>query len=152
MAPPRFRPIRIDDRMRNARLCYDHIAGRLGVTLADALREHGRVEFSGEGGVLTGAGETFLRELGVDLEELRQRRRVFCRPCIDWSERRAHLAGAVGAALAQRLMDLRWIARVRDSRTLTVTPVGRQSIERTFGCSLDHTAAALHLRLVAAHA
>ena len=69
-----------------------------------------------------------------------QSRRVFCRPCIDWSERRAHLAGAVGAALADRLMALRWIARKRDTRALTITPIGWGKIEQTFGCSLhDHT-------------
>jgi hypothetical protein len=65
---------------------------------------------------------------------------VFCRPCIDWSERRPHLAGAVGAAVALWLMESRWIARKRDSRALTITPIGWSAIERAFGCSLhDHT-------------
>jgi hypothetical protein len=65
---------------------------------------------------------------------------VFCRPCIDWSARRAHLAGSVGAALADRLMALHWIARKRDTRALTITPIGWSKIEQTFGCSLhDHT-------------
>jgi DNA-binding transcriptional ArsR family regulator len=140
IAPPRLRPIRIDDTMRQARMCYDHIAGRLGVTLADALRQHGQVELADDGGLVTPAGEAFFAKLGVDLSASRSRRRVFCRPCIDWSERRAHLAGAVGAALATRLIDLRWIARKRGSRALSVTPIGWSNIERTFGCSLhDHT-------------
>ena len=140
IAPPRLRAIRIDDTMRQARMCYDHVAGRLGVTLADALREHGHVEFADDGGVVTPAGEAFFAKFGIDLSASRQSRRVFCRPCIDWSERRAHLAGAVGAALANRLMALRWIARKRDTRALTITPIGWSNIERTFGCSLhDHT-------------
>jgi DNA-binding transcriptional ArsR family regulator len=140
IAPPRLRPIRIDDTMRQARMCYDHIAGRLGVTLAEALREQNHVEFADDGGLVTPAGEAFFAKLGVDLSASRSSRRVFCRPCIDWSERRAHLAGAVGAALAARLMDLRWIARKRDSRALSITPIGWSQIERTFGCSLhDHT-------------
>jgi DNA-binding transcriptional ArsR family regulator len=140
IAPPRLRPIRIDDTMRQARMCYDHVAGQLGVVMADALREHGHVEFADDGGVVTPSGEAFFAKFGVDLSDSRQSRRVFCRPCIDWSERRAHLAGAVGAALANRLMQLRWIARKRDTRALTITPIGWANIERTFGCSLhDHT-------------
>ena len=139
IAPPRFRPIRIDDAMRQARMCYDHIAGQLGVTLADALRAQQHIEFADDGGIVTPAGETFFARLGVDLATSRQSRRVFCRPCIDWSERRAHLAGAVGAAIADRLMALRWIARKRDSRALAITPIGWSNIERTFACSLhDH--------------
>jgi hypothetical protein len=89
---------------------------------------------------VTPSGEAFFARIGIDLTASRTSRRVFCRPCIDWSERRAHLAGAVGAALANRLMELRWIARKRDTRALSITPIGWSNIERTFGCSLhDHT-------------
>jgi DNA-binding transcriptional ArsR family regulator len=136
IAPPRRRPIRIDDDMRNARLCYDHVAGRLGVGLADALRARDHLELSHEGAALTASGEAFLHEFGVDVETARHSRRIFCRPCIDWSERRPHLAGAVGAALAQRLLALRWIARVRDGRALVITPAGRRNLEQTFGILL----------------
>jgi DNA-binding transcriptional ArsR family regulator len=152
ISPPRVRPPRIDPDMRAARMCYDHIAGRLGVVLADALLEHQHVEFAEDGGVVTPAGEAFFARLGVDLSAARQSRRVFCRPCLDWSERRPHLAGAVGAAVARRLMDNRWIARKRDGRALTITPTGGIAIERAFGCSLhDHTVHARPaLRVVAA--
>jgi DNA-binding transcriptional ArsR family regulator len=136
IAPPRCRPIRMNDDMRTARLCYDHLAGRLGVGLADALRARDHLELGDEGGALTASGEAFLREFGIDVEMARHSRRIFCRPCIDWSERRPHLAGAVGAALAQRLFALRWIARVRDGRTLVVTPAGRRNLEQTFGVLL----------------
>ncbi|MGB9366492.1 MAG: winged helix-turn-helix domain-containing protein [Xanthobacteraceae bacterium] len=140
VAPPRLKPIRIDDTMRQARMCYDHVAGQLGVVLADALNEHGHVEFADDGGVVTPSGEAFFANFGVDLSKARRTRRAFCRTCIDWSERRAHLSGAVGAALADRLMGLRWIARKRDTRALTITPIGWGKIEQTFGCSLhDHT-------------
>jgi DNA-binding transcriptional ArsR family regulator len=149
IAPPRCRPIRIDDDMRSARLCYDHVAGRLGVGLADALRMRGHVELGDEGGVLTGAGEAFLREFGVDVEAARQSRRIFCRPCLDWSERRPHLAGAVGAALACRLFALGWIARMRDKRTLTVTPAGRRNLRQTFDVLLPERDNSGSRRLVA---
>jgi len=140
LAPPRLRPIRVDADMRKARMCYDHIAGQLGVTLADALSEHRHVEFSEDGGVVTPAGEAFFARLGVDLAAARTGHRVFCRPCLDFSERRTHLAGTVGAALADRLFGLRWISRKRDSRALTITSAGWGKIEQAFGCSLhDHT-------------
>jgi DNA-binding transcriptional ArsR family regulator len=141
IAPPRLRPIRIDDTMRNARMCYDHLAGRLGVMLADALSEQQHIEFSEDGGLVTPSGEAFFAKFGIDLSNARKNRRVFCRPCVDWSERRPHLAGAVGAALASRLMDLDWIKRKRDTRAIAITPIGWANIERTFDCSLhDHTA------------
>lgn len=140
LSPPRLRPIRVDDAMRKARMCYDHIAGQLGVVLADALSARHHIEFSDDGGIVTSSGEAFFARLGIDLEAQRQSKRVFCRPCIDFSERRAHIAGAVGAALARRLMDLHWIARKRDGRALTITPAGWGKIEQTFGCALhDHT-------------
>jgi DNA-binding transcriptional ArsR family regulator len=140
IAPPRLRPIRIDETMRNARMCYDHLAGRLGVTLADALSELQHVEFSDDGGVVTASGEVFLTKFGIDLSSVRKNKRLFCRPCLDWSERRPHLAGAIGAALADRLMNLNWIKRKRDTRAITITPIGWANIERTFSCSLhDHT-------------
>jgi DNA-binding transcriptional ArsR family regulator len=150
-APPRVRPPRIEPGMRAARMCYDHIAGQLGVTLADALLANRHVEFAEDGGIVTPSGEAFFAKLGIDLSAARTSRRVFCRPCLDWSERRPHLAGSVGAALARRLMDNRWIARKRDSRALTVTPAGWTGIERAFGCSLaDHTVQARPaLRVVA---
>jgi len=136
IAQPRIRAVRIGEDMRNARMCYDHLAGRLGVTIADALRENHHVEFADDGGVVTPSGEAFFAKLGIDLATARQSRRVFCRPCLDWSERRPHLAGAVGAAIARRLTELRWIARQRDGRALTITPIGWSAIERAFGCSL----------------
>jgi DNA-binding transcriptional ArsR family regulator len=136
ISPPRCRPVKIDERMRNARMCYDHVAGRLGVGLTDWLRAHDHVEFNDDGGALTAAGEEFLREFGVDIADARQSRRIFCRPCIDWSERRPHLAGAVGAALASRLFALGWISRVRDGRALLITPSGRRHLEQTFGFAL----------------
>jgi DNA-binding transcriptional ArsR family regulator len=140
LAPPRLRPIRVDAEMRKARMCYDHFAGHLGVVLADALGEHQHIELGDDGGVVTPSGEAFFAKLGVDLAAARTSRRVFCRPCLDFSERRAHIGGAVGAALASRLMELNWVVRKRDSRALTITPLGWGKIQQTFGCSLhDHT-------------
>jgi DNA-binding transcriptional ArsR family regulator len=137
ISPPRYRAIRIDEGMRTARMCYDHVAGRLGVGLADALQSRDHIVFGEDAAELTSSGEAFLREFGVDIDAARLRRRLFCRPCIDWSERRPHLAGAIGQALAQRLFALGWITRVRDGRALMVTPAGRRNLIDTFGVDLS---------------
>jgi DNA-binding transcriptional ArsR family regulator len=136
-APPHHRPSsKLDDAMRTARTCYDHFAGKLGVGLTDALCAHGYVALSGEGGEVTDSGVAFLEKFGVDLGAARSRRRIFCRPCLDWTERRPHLGGSVGAALAQRCFDLDWLKRMRESRALTLTPAGRRGLSQTFGVSL----------------
>jgi DNA-binding transcriptional ArsR family regulator len=135
--PPRFQPkSKLDDELRHARTCYDHIAGVLGVGLAERLTERGFVILADEGGEVTPTGMDFLGKLGVDLSGARGKRRVFCRPCLDWTERRPHIGGAVGAALAQRCFELKWIERMRGSRALTVTPAGRRSLQEHFCLSI----------------
>jgi hypothetical protein len=135
--PPRHRPPgKFDVALRNARTCYDHFAGRLGVGLADALVGRGHVVLGDDGGEVTASGVDFLNEFGIDLAAAQQRKRAFCRPCLDWTERRPHLAGAVGASLAQRCFDMCWFERMRDSRALVITPSGRRGLAEVFGLSL----------------
>jgi DNA-binding transcriptional ArsR family regulator len=134
--PRRSPPGKFDGALRNARTCYDHFAGRLGVGLADALVERGHVVLDDEGGEITAPGIDFLNRFGLDLAAAQQRRRTFCRPCLDWTERRPHLAGAVGAALASRCFELHWFERMRDSRALVITPSGRRGLAEMFGLSL----------------
>ena len=132
--PPRYRPRwRGDEELRTARTCYDHLAGRLGVALADALARSHHVEMTDDGGMVTPAGETFFSGLGVDVHDIDRGRRAFCRPCLDWSERRPHLAGALGAALAARCFELGWVARIRDTRALKIPPKGERGFAETFG-------------------
>ena len=119
--------------LRTARTCYDHLAGRLGVALADSLTNAGHVTLSQDGGEVTERGHAFLCDFGA---EPVAGKRVFCRPCLDWSERRPHLAGRLGAALAARCLDLRWVERQRDSRAVTITAIGTQGFADTFGISL----------------
>jgi len=135
--PPRFQPkSKVDEHLRYARTCYDHIAGMLGVGLAERLTERGLVILGDEAGEVTAAGAEFLSGLGVDLSGARAKRRIFCRPCVDWTERRAHIGGAVGAALATRCFELKWIEHMRDSRALTVTPAGRRGLMEIFELSI----------------
>lgn len=134
--PRRHPPSKQENALRLARTCYDHFAGKLGVGLVDALTSRGHLVLTEEGGEVTGSGMEFLARCGVDLEAARQRRRAFCRPCLDWTERRLHLGGAVGAALAARCFDLGWTARLRDSRAVTITPAGRDGLAENFGLLL----------------
>jgi DNA-binding transcriptional ArsR family regulator len=142
MTPPRLRRVRMHPAMRTARLCYDHCAGLLGVGIADALRERGRIELGDDGGIVTQQGAGFFLEFGIEIEALRRQKRLFCKPCLDWSERRPHLAGAVGAALASRMLTLGWIARVRDTRALRITPAGYAGLHDVFGFALNEGALA----------
>jgi len=135
--PPRFQPrSKLDDKLRHARTCYDHIAGVVGVGLAERLTEREFVVLGDEAGEVTPSGLEFLGRLGVDLSPARAKRRVFCRPCLDWTERRSHIGGAVGAALAQRCFELKWIERVRESRALDITPAGRRGLSEFFSLSV----------------
>jgi DNA-binding transcriptional ArsR family regulator len=135
--PPRFQPkSKFDDGLRHARTCYDHIAGVVGVGLAEQMAARDFVVLGDEAGEVTPAGMEFLSKLGVDLSGVRNKRRVFCRPCLDWTERRLHIGGAVGAALADRCFELKWFERARDSRALNVTPAGRRGLMESFALSV----------------
>ena len=122
-----------DEALRSARTCYDHLAGRLGVALAASLADRRYVRLDEDGGEVTPEGARFFEELGLDLAGAAGRRRRFCRPCIDWSERRPHLGGAVGAALAERCFALGWVERVKDSRAVAITTRGHDGFLANFG-------------------
>jgi DNA-binding transcriptional ArsR family regulator len=130
-SPPRYRPRSPrEDALRLARTCYDHFAGRLGVAIADSLCARGHVILGDDGGQVTTSGLAFLTQLGADVS--RPSRRPFCRHCLDWTERRPHLSGLVGASIATRCFDLGWVQRGRNPREVTITPKGREGFRRSF--------------------
>jgi DNA-binding transcriptional ArsR family regulator len=130
-------PARCDEELRTARTCYDHLAGRLGVGLADALMRRDFVVLDHDGGEVTSAGFEFFAGLGIDLAAPAKSRRVFCRPCLDWTERRHHLAGHVGACLLRHCVERGWVKRKRDSRAVTITPVGAERMADVFEVTLS---------------
>jgi DNA-binding transcriptional ArsR family regulator len=135
--PPRFRPpSRIDDEMRRARTCYDHLAGELGVALTDSMIERGHVVLDTDAGELTAEGSAFLTGLGADLASPAHSRRAFCRPCLDWSERRPHLAGRVGAAIARLAFEQDWIRRRPQVRSVELTEHGVLAFKTIFGAQI----------------
>ena len=121
--------------LRLARTCYDHLAGRLGVALTERMLELALLEPVGEEFVLSAAGDKKLRDLGVDVAGSLTSRRCFARRCLDWSERRHHLAGSLGASLAKRLFELNWLERVPGGRAVRMTAAGAQGLLREFGLS-----------------
>jgi DNA-binding transcriptional ArsR family regulator len=141
--------------VRFARTCYDHLAGMLGTSIMEAMLDRGLIA-GGEGVFdpgtaradrlaapgfdldyrLTARGADELAVLGIDLHSLRERRRPLIRYCVDWSEQRHHLAGSLGAALAERMFDLGWVTRARTSRAVHVTDDGRRGLREAFGLEL----------------
>jgi DNA-binding transcriptional ArsR family regulator len=123
------------EALRFARTCYDHLAGRLGVLLADTLVERGLV--SSTGSDVTTAGEDWLRSQEIDVAALRRSRRTYVRYCLDWTERRDHLAGAVGAAIAHTMLARRWIVRVDGTRAVRLTQRGRDGLYRALDLEIQ---------------
>src|SRR6185312_6231949 len=142
--PPRHQPRSPQDAaLRFARTCYDHLAGTLGVALTDALTRRGDIELSDEGGEVTPQGSRFLASFGVDLSAPARSRRLFREPCLDWSERRYHVRGRVGAGLLCRCMELGWFKRERDTRALRLTTAGKIGLAETSGIEADDKAGAV---------
>src|ERR1700749_1814998 len=113
--------------IRMARSCYDHLAGVVAVELTGRMEASGAIRASGEWEYEPGrAGEKFFAKLGIDVDAVRHGRRAFARRCLDWTERKPHLAGALGAALFNRLVEIGWVARKRDSRVVRVTHLGEK--------------------------
>ena len=131
-APPPIRTGPRDAAMRRARICYDHLAGEIAVALTGAMVARGQIEIGPDGAALTESGRLLLSEIGVELPP-EGKGAVFCRPCLDWSERRHHIAGAVGAALYRTFVARGWIRRAAEGRTVTFSPPGREALRRHFG-------------------
>ena len=139
--PSRYQPRSIrDEALRFARTCYDHLAGQVGVAIADALVANGHVVLGEDGGEVTERGARFLTGFGADLRP--RGKRIFCRPCLDWSERRYHVAGLVGAEIWRRCLELRWLTRERDSRALRLTAAGKAGLLDAFGVDMSSKALA----------
>jgi DNA-binding transcriptional ArsR family regulator len=128
------------DELRLARSCYDHLAGRAGVALTEALVADGCLVEDGRTYAVTPAGQARLGGLGIDSDavamEARERRRYLARVCLDWSERRHHLAGALGQALLTRVLALGWFERRQGTRALVLTNAGRRALWRELGVRL----------------
>ena len=119
--------------------CYDHLAGQLGVSIADALVQARAIELDDDAGLVTDVGIKYLRRAGIDVftngASGAHSPRPLCRPCLDWSERRFHIAGKLGAAICRHPLEQRWLRRVDDTRALDITSRGRAALREAFAIS-----------------
>ena len=118
--------------LRKARVCYDHLAGDLGVLVFDSLDRRRWLRAGGATLELTPDGGRFCREFGIDVDALAQERRPLCRACLDWSVRRHHLAGALGAAVLKRCLSLGWARRAKGSRVVVFSDAGERALRERF--------------------
>jgi len=121
-----------DARLREARVCYNHLAGRMGVQMYDSMLRRGLIAEDAETVSLTAQGITFAAQFGVDIAALERRRTPLCRTCLDWSERRTHLAGSVGRALLAQMEAKGWVRRDPDSRAIQFIANGREAFDTAF--------------------
>ncbi len=123
-----------DPAMRTARVCYDHLAGDMAVRIFDSLQQRGFLQTtSAPGGIgLTLKGEGFVSDFGIDLGALKANRRPICRTCLDWSERRNHLAGSLGAALLAQFKAHAWLRQEKNGRTVHISPPGERELKMLF--------------------
>ena len=128
----RARPGPRDPELRKARVCYNHLAGDFGVRMLDRLVADGNMTLDGDEIALTASGESRMAALGIDLAPLQAQRRPLCRTCLDWSERRSHLAGALGEALLTRFIEIGWAKREMGSRVIRFTPPGEKACLAAF--------------------
>jgi DNA-binding transcriptional ArsR family regulator len=124
--------------LRRARVCYDHLAGELAVDMLDGLVARGVLEDRDGALSLTGGGADFMRSFGVAVEALPRGRRPLCKACLDWSERRSHLAGSLGAAVLTRVYDLGWARRLEGTRVVAFSAPGLAAFEAAFGPPARH--------------
>ena len=119
-----------DEELRKARICYNHLAGHMGVQMYDSFVRQGFLDIGADGLVLTNTGARFADGFGIDLKELQAKKSPLCRECLDWSERRSHLAGSLGRALLTQMENLGWAKRIPGSRVVRFTHVGEAAFRR----------------------
>jgi DNA-binding transcriptional ArsR family regulator len=122
--------------LRKARVCYDHLAGELAVSMYDRFTQARWLQFNQQTLALTKEGEASMSRFGIDLDGVRAQKRTLCRACMDWSERRNHLAGALGAAILDRILEKGWARRERASRLIVFKPSGERAFKQAFGANV----------------
>jgi len=118
--------------IKHCRTCYDHLAGKVGVAVTDSLLKQKIIFEAGNVFEVSKKGEKWFQELGIDIEELRIQRRSFVRPCLDWSERRHHIAGSLATALFDKMLLADWIRRTKNSRVIVITSKGQKEFYECF--------------------
>lgn len=122
-----------DSGIKHCRTCYDHLAGKVGVLLTESLLREDIIQEAGSDYVVTMAGMDLFAGMGICVESLKKQKRTFAKPCLDWTERKHHLAGSLGAALLNRMLELDWIRKIKSSRAVVLTAKGELQMYEQFG-------------------
>lgn len=125
-----------DSPFRHCRSCYDHLAGKAGVAITERILKLEYLVEKDKIYEVTSKGHTFFKDIGIDTEMLATRKRTIARPCLDWSERKFHLAGSIGAAMLDKMIKDQWIRRVQNSRTLIITSIGKIHLYNRLGLEI----------------
>jgi DNA-binding transcriptional ArsR family regulator len=118
--------------VKYCRTCYDHLAGKIGVALTDSLLEQKIIVEKNNNFEISPEGEKWFSDFGINLEEAQKQKRIFLKPCLDWSERRYHIAGSVGTLLLNKMLEQDWIRRTKDSRAIVITGKGEKEMLKSF--------------------
>ena len=119
-------------QVRHARTCYDHLAGALGVKITEALLKMEVISLKDAEFIVTEQGKKWFLEFGINIEEANKKRRIFAKPCLDWSERRYHISGWLGSAISNHFFDQGWITRAKESRAVQLTQLGTKALKDQF--------------------
>ncbi|MGF2413790.1 MAG: ArsR/SmtB family transcription factor [Ferruginibacter sp.] len=122
--------------IKHCRTCYDHLAGKVGVSIADSLLQQKIIKNSTNGFELSKKGEIWFSDFGIDIISLKKQRRLFLRSCLDWSERRHHIAGSLAAALLDKMLLSDWVRRTKNSRAIVITSKGQLNFNSKFKISI----------------
>jgi DNA-binding transcriptional ArsR family regulator len=122
--------------IKYCRTCYDHLAGKVGVVMTEGLIKQKIIQLNVSDYSVTKKGVKFFSELEIDTDELQKHRRIFARPCLDWSERKHHLAGSLGASLLDKMLFLNWLRKTSHSRAIIITSKGQQQLYNILKISL----------------
>jgi DNA-binding transcriptional ArsR family regulator len=125
-----------DSAIKHCRTCYDHLAGKVGVALTDSLLQQQLLIDASGHFEISPDGEKWLTEFGIPLTDLKKQKRSFLRPCLDWSERRPHLAGSLATALLDKMLLEDWLRKTKDSRALIVTAKGKKELQSRLGITI----------------
>lgn len=122
--------------IKYCRTCYDHLAGRVGVALTDRLEQRKILVSAGQNFEVSKVGVKWFTEFDISVDDLKKQRRAFARKCLDWSERRYHLSGSLGASLLQKMTEMKWLRRLKDTRRVSITVVGQEKLYKLLGLTL----------------
>lgn len=122
--------------IKYCRTCYDHLAGKVGVAVTDQLTKKKIIVNAGQNFDVSPVGIKWFAEFGITIDELKKQKRAFARKCLDWSERRYHLSGSLGAAMLDQMIDMKWLRRMKDTRRVLVTATGQEKMYKLLGLSV----------------